>query len=73
MNDIELIFPTKEYESDAMEYREEHIVNGEKSIQGDCGLDCAENYDEWLKKIYDALNLEIFSIIFSLIVKAIRN
>ena len=64
MNDIELIFPTKEYESDAMEYREEHIVNGEKSIQGDCGLDCAENYDEWLKKINDALNHEIFSIIF---------
>ena len=64
MNDIELIFPTKEYESDAMEYREEHIVNGEKSIQGDCGLDCAENYDEWLKKINDALNHEISSIIF---------
>ena len=70
MNNIELVFPTKEHEADALEFREEHFLNGEKSINGDCGLDCAENYDKWLEKINNELNHTIFSIIFFAIRKS---
>ena len=64
MNEIELVFPTKAHEIDAKEYFEEHILNGENNLHGDSGLDSAESYDEWLKKINDALTREIHSIIF---------
>ena len=64
MNYIELIFPPKEYESDAMEYREEHIANGEKAYRGIAVWIALKIMMNGLKKINDALNHEIFSIIF---------
>lgn len=70
MNEIELVFPTKAYETDAKEYFEEHILNGENSLHGDSGLDSAESYDKWLEKINDALSREIRSTTFFAIRKS---
>jgi predicted acetyltransferase len=70
MNDIELVFPTKAHETDAKEYFEEHILNGENSLHGDSGLDSAGSYYEWLKKINDDLTRKIHSIIFFAIRKS---
>lgn len=64
MNEIELIFPTRTYEKDVMEYYKEHILIGENTLHGDSGLDNAKSYDEWLEKINKDLNNEIHSIIF---------
>jgi predicted acetyltransferase len=70
MNEIELVFPTKAHEADAMEYRKEHILNGENNINGDNGLDNTENYDEWLTKINAAQTGEIHSFTFFAIRKS---
>lgn len=64
MNEIRLIFPTKEHEDDAMNYIQEHLLNDEATLHGDSGLDSAPNYDEWLSKIHNNLTGEIRSIIF---------
>lgn len=39
MDEIELVFPTKEHEADAKTYFEEHISYGENHMHGDSGLD----------------------------------
>ena len=46
-----LIEPSKEYEKQALEYRQEYIDYGEQHINGSCGLIHYTNYDEWLEKV----------------------
>lgn len=48
---IELVEAAKEYEKQAMAYRQEFIDCGEKEINGSSGLIEYENYDDWLEKI----------------------
>lgn len=50
---IRLIRPTLEYETKALEYRQEHFDNGEKIINGSELLDKTESYGEWLKAVRD--------------------
>lgn len=45
---IKLVKPTKEYEKEIIEYREEHLKNEEKEIHACSRLDQMDNYDEWL-------------------------
>ena len=51
MSDLILIEPSKEYEKQALEYRQEYIDYGEKHINGSCGLMYYTNYDEWLENV----------------------
>lgn len=51
MFDLILIEPSKEYEKQALEYRQEYIDYGEKHINGSCGLIQYTDYDEWLEKV----------------------
>lgn len=56
-DEIELIFPTKEYKQQVEEYLQEHFNCGEFELNGDGGLDRIKNFDEWLEKIeYDVNN-----------------
>ncbi len=64
MDEIELIFPLKTHEVDAIQYYQEHLLNGEATLHGDSGLDNAKSYGEWLTTIDKALTSEIRSIIF---------
>ena len=64
MNEIELIFPLKIHEMAALEYYQEHLLNGENTLHGDSGLDNAKNYNEWLVTIDNALTDKIRSIVF---------
>jgi predicted acetyltransferase len=52
---MELVFPGPEHKEAALSYRNEHFDAGERDIQGDSGLDCAESYEDWLTSIHDAL------------------
>ena len=70
MNEIELVFPTKEYEKNAAEYLEEHINYGETILHGDSGLDHVKSYDEWLEKIEKAVAGAIPSYTFFAIRKS---
>ena len=51
MDDLELIEASKEYEKQAMAYRQEYIDYGEELINGSSGLIEYQNYDEWLTKL----------------------
>lgn len=55
MENIKLIRPTKEYETQVMNYRHEFIMNQE-SMDGTGGLRNFENYSEWLEYISDNSN-----------------
>ena len=55
MNRLSLVFPTLELKEKALDYREEHFKNGEMAIHGDGGLDNAESYEGWIKKINEDL------------------
>ena len=57
-DELELVFPTKEYKNQIEEYRKEFFDNGEKRIPGCAGLDKTENIDEWLKNIQNNLSEE---------------
>ena len=57
MYEIKLAEPSKELETAAMDYRQEHIVHNEK-INGSCGFINYANYDEWLEKVNQAKNAE---------------
>lgn len=46
---IKLTKPTKEYEKQAMEYKQEHFANGETTIHASSLWDKMESYDEWLE------------------------
>ena len=56
--ELELIFPTKEYKNQIEEYLQEHFDNGEYELNGDGGLDRIKNFDEWLEKIQTDVNKE---------------
>lgn len=45
---IKLIRPTKQYEKQIIEYKNEHIKNGENIIHACSKLDKMDNFDEWL-------------------------
>ena len=58
MYDLILVEPSKKYEIQALEYRQEYIDFGEKHINGSCGFIHYSNYDEWLQKVRLAQNAE---------------
>jgi predicted acetyltransferase len=55
---LKLVFPTLEMEAEALTYRQEYFDNGEYEINGDGGLDHAENYPDWIDKIKADLTRE---------------
>jgi predicted acetyltransferase len=55
---MELIFPEIGHKKAALDYRQEHFDAGETFMHGDGGLDSAETYEEWLKKIKAAVTRE---------------
>lgn len=57
-DELELIFPTKEYKKDVEEYLREFLDNGENEIAGDGGLDRIRDFDKWLEKIQNDLSVD---------------
>ena len=57
-DELELVFPSKEYKRKVEEYLQEFFDNGEYEIAGDGGLDRIKNFDEWLRKIQNDLSEE---------------
>ena len=57
MDEIKLVFPTKEYEAAVIGYKEEFLRNDE-IMQGVAGLDVARSYEAWLKRLNDSLSEE---------------
>lgn len=55
-DELELVFPTKEYKNQVQEYLQEFLNNGENEIAGDGGLDRIKQFDEWLKTIENDLS-----------------
>ncbi len=55
---LKLVFPTLEMERKALDYRQECFDFGETEINGDAGLDHAENYADWVKKIESDLAID---------------
>ena len=53
---ITLKRPTKEYESEALAFKQEFIENGETTINGSELLDQMDSYDEWLKSVTDNIS-----------------
>ena len=51
MEELELVFPTKEYKKQIEEYVEEFIRNNENEIVGDANLCKIKDFDKWLKNI----------------------
>lgn len=51
IQNLKLIFPTVERKKAALAYRQEYFDSGEMRINGDGGLDEAENYEMWIEKI----------------------
>ena len=51
MYHIELLAPTGELESSAMDFKQEHFNHGQLVINGSALLDKSESYDAWLKQI----------------------
>lgn len=58
MEELKLIFPTKEYKEKVMEYLEEHVECGEEKLNGVGGLDREKDFDRWLEKITKDLKQE---------------
>ena len=50
---ITLRRPVKDYETEAIAFKQEFIDNGEKTINGSELLDQMESYDDWLKSVQD--------------------
>lgn len=48
MYNLKLVRPTKEYEKQVMQYKEEFLKNND-SLDGCAGLEEIQNYDEWLE------------------------
>ena len=57
-DELELIFPTKEYKKDVEEYLREFLDSGENEIAGDGGLDRIRDFDKWLEKIQNDLSVD---------------
>ena len=47
-NDLYLIRPSKDLETEIWKYRQEYFDFGETRINGSCGLAHSDNFDEWL-------------------------
>ena len=54
-DDLELIFPSKEYKEQIEEFKEEFIKNNENNIPGGGGLENEETFEDWMQKINDDL------------------
>lgn len=48
---IFLVFPSKEYEKQAIEYKKEHFENGETKIHACSKWDKIDSYDKWLENV----------------------
>lgn len=57
-DELELVFPTKEYKKDVEEYLREFLDNGENEIAGDGGLDRIRDFDKWLEKVQNDLSID---------------
>lgn len=57
-DELELIFPTKEYKKEVEEYLQEFLDNGENEIAGSGGLDRIRDFDKWLEKIHNDLSVD---------------
>ena len=55
---IILIKPSKEYEEQAIEYKQEHFDNGEKIIHACSRWDKMDNYNDWLKMLEEHSSYE---------------
>ena len=55
---IKLKRPIKEYEAEALDFKQEFIDNGETTINGSELLDRMDSYDEWLKSVTDNISAE---------------
>lgn len=51
MEELKLVFPTKEYKTQIEEYVQEFINNNENEIVGNANLCEIRDFDKWLKKI----------------------
>ena len=51
MYKLKLVEASKEYEKQAMEYKNDFITHGEKLINGSSGFIDYQDYDEWLRRI----------------------
>lgn len=59
MNDIFLIFPNEEMESEVLKFKKDFFENGEKTIHGSYKLDNEKySYKEWLQIIKNNLDKE---------------
>lgn len=58
MDEIILIKPTKEHENQMIEYKEEHIKNGENKIHACSRWDKTDDYDEWLNVLQEHTSFE---------------
>lgn len=52
MEKIILVFPTREYEGQVMNYKDEFEINGD-SMDGTAGLQNARSFDEWFSMLTD--------------------
>ncbi len=55
---LKLVFPTLQMEQKALDYRQECFDAGEVEINGDAGLDHADNYADWIKRIESDLTIK---------------
>ena len=46
-----LVFPSKDMEKEALQYKEEHFCYGDTQVHGSGGLAFFDNYDEWLEHV----------------------
>ena len=58
VEEIKLVFPTKEHKQEMEEYLQEHYENGQYVLNGAGGADRLNNFEEWLKKIQNDLSEE---------------
>jgi predicted acetyltransferase len=51
MNNFILVTPTKDHELEALEYKQEHLDNGEMLLHGGSLFDSIGSYDAWLNHL----------------------
>ncbi|EJO5349161.1 GNAT family N-acetyltransferase [Clostridium botulinum] len=57
MKTLKLIFPTKEYEEQILDYKKEFEINHD-SMDGTAGLQVSKNFHQWLSMVMDNLKKE---------------
>lgn len=70
--ELELIFPTEEYKIQVEEYLQEHFDNGEYVLHGDAGLDEIKDFDKWLEKVRNEVNIEDSNLVPATLFLAVR-